>query len=334
MSEILLPQFLLTEDFKETTQGALSKEQVRGLSRLNPLRSTLAILWSLSLGAGIIALTVLWWHPVVVLLAVVGMGFVQHGLFVLVHDAAHFRLYNNRRLNYWVGTWLGAPGMVNLHAYRIVHRLHHNNLYSPIDPDLALMAGYPRGRWYLFRKLLVDLTGWTAPKTFGYFKGKPAPNAQTQKAVNPLEGLSAKSLQAAMRTKWLIRVLMVLQPATAFFLGVGVEYLVLWVLPIVTVLQAVLRIRAVMEHGAPENYESIYKMARTNLVPFWAKGWLFPHHVNYHIEHHLYPSIPHYHLPQAHNLLKEGGKLDHAEVIPMKTTLGKIFADPKPANLN
>jgi hypothetical protein len=30
-------------------------------------------------------------------------------------------------------------------TYRIIHRIHHNHLYEPIDPDLALMAGYPRG---------------------------------------------------------------------------------------------------------------------------------------------------------------------------------------------
>ena len=27
--------------------------------------------------------------------------------------------------------------------------------------------------------------------------------------------------------------------------------------------------------------------------------------MNYHIEHHLYPSIPYYNLPQIHSLIKE-----------------------------
>ena len=41
---------------------------------------------------------------------------------------------------------------------------------------------------------------------------------------------------------------------------------------------------------------------------------LFPHHVNYHIEHHLYPAIPHYNLSEAHRLLQDAGALDHSEV--------------------
>ena len=42
--------------------------------------------------------------------------------------------------------------------------------------------------------------------------------------------------------------------------------------------------------------------------------FLFPHQVAYHIEHHLFPSIPHYHLPEAHRLMRRAGALDDAEV--------------------
>jgi hypothetical protein len=31
-------------------------------------------------------------------------------------------------------------------TYRVIHRLHHNNLYGELDPDTALHGGYPRGR--------------------------------------------------------------------------------------------------------------------------------------------------------------------------------------------
>lgn len=53
--------------------------------------------------------------------------------------------------------------------------------------------------------------------------------------------------------------------------------------------------------------------------------------MNYHIEHHLYPSVPHDRLPECHRELRATGALDGAEVVPsLRETLGKIFAPPRP----
>jgi len=56
------------------------------------------------------------------------------------------------------------------------------------------------------------------------------------------------------------------------------------------------------------------------------RALLFPHHVNYHLEHHLYPAVPHYHLPQLHRLLDEKGALAGAEVRDLGATLRLVFA--------
>jgi fatty acid desaturase len=64
------------------------------------------------------------------------------------------------------------------------------------------------------------------------------------------------------------------------------------------------------------------------VAPAWLEWLIFPHHVNYHIEHHLYASVPHYHLPALHKELQKNRVLDGAEVVPFRVTLGKIFANP------
>jgi len=56
------------------------------------------------------------------------------------------------------------------------------------------------------------------------------------------------------------------------------------------------------------------------------RALLFPHHVNYHLEHHLYPAVPHYRLPRLHQLLVEKDALDGAEVRDLGETFGLIFA--------
>src|SRR4029078_10245754 len=98
--------------------------------------------------------------------------------------------------------------------------------------------------------------------------------------------------------------------------GSVVESLIVWILPLVTVRQAIMRLRAIAEHGATVDFSSPLTAARTNLAPAWLAGLIFPHHVNYHIEHHLYASVPQYNLPELHRELSSRGLLSGAEVIP------------------
>ncbi|MEC8061673.1 MAG: fatty acid desaturase, partial [Pseudomonadota bacterium] len=84
-------------------------------------------------------------------------------------------------------------------------------------------------------------------------------------------------------------------------------------------------------HGAVTDTGSPLTAARTNLGPAWLMWFLFPHHVNYHIEHHLVPSIPHYTLPRCHAELAAAGALDKAEVRLVGSSLARVLADPAPA---
>jgi fatty acid desaturase len=110
-----------------------------------------------------------------------------------------------------------------------------------------------------------------------------------------------------------------------------VQYLVLWVLPLVTVVQAILRLRAIAEHGATTDFSSPLTAARTNAVPGWLAWLIFPHAVNFHIEHHLYAAVPFYRLPALHREMRAHGLLDGAEVVSFRTTLGRIFAERAPS---
>jgi fatty acid desaturase len=101
---------------------------------------------------------------------------------------------------------------------------------------------------------------------------------------------------------------------------------------LVTVVQAILRLRAIAEHGATTDFSSPLTAARTNICPAWL-GWvIFPHHVNYHIEHHLYASVPHYNLPRLHDEMAARGVLDGAEVVAFTFTLRKVFAERAPTS--
>jgi fatty acid desaturase len=219
-------------------------------------------------------------------------------------------------------------------TYRVIHRLHHNNLYTDDDPDTAIHGGYPRGVAYLWKKLAQDALGLNAWKTFAYFFGAPAINRETSRALRPLDDTSPALRAAARGDRWWVAGVQVAAPLVALAAGgwTGLlQYLVLWVLPMLTVLQVILRLRAIAEHGAVTDLASPLTAARSNRTHGSAANWLgraflFPHHVNYHLEHHLYPAVPHYRLPAVHRALAARGVLDGAEVRDVPATLRAIFA--------
>jgi fatty acid desaturase len=317
------------EEFKDDFRRALPKELIERLTRRSAWRATLAVLSDFLVLAAAIALALAYWPNALVLVpAVIVIGTRQHALFVIAHDAAHYLLYERRWLNDAVGRTCAMVQGLSMRTYRVIHRLHHNHLYGELDPDTALHGGYPRGLLYLVRKLAKDLSGFTAWKTYAYFLGgAPALNTATNVAIRPLDDTSAKLREQARTDRNMVigfHIAMLIAFAAS---GHLVQYLVLWVLPLVTVVQAILRLRAIAEHGATTDFSSPLTAARTNLGPAWLRWLIFPHHVNYHIEHHLYASVPHYNLPRLHTELRRQGVLDGAEVIPFGTTLGKIFAE-------
>lgn len=322
------------EEFKDDFRKALPADLVQRLARVSPWRSAWSVAQELLVLGTFVAAALYWWTSWVVIPCVLLIGTRQHALFVLAHESAHYRLFEQRWLNDLVGRACATLQGLSMCTYRVIHRLHHNNLYGELDPDTALHGGYPRGKWYLLRKLLKDLSGLTAWKTYAYFLGgAPALNTQTNVALRPLDDTSAKLRDQARSDRNTVICFHLVALSVFALGGYLVEYLLLWILPLVTVVQAILRLRAIAEHGATTDFSSPLTAARTNLVPAWL-GWLvFPHHVNYHIEHHLYASVPHYHLPELHRELASRGLLENAEVLSFTGgTLGRIFADPAPAS--
>jgi len=307
----------------------LPAEVLAGLTRLSPWRSTLAVgttLVTIAVLLGVAWTNFTWW---VVIPAVVLIGIHEHALFVLAHDSAHYRLYETRWLNDAIGRLVGTIGGVSMMSYRVIHRLHHNNLYGEVDPDIALHGGYPRGKAYLVKKLVKDVCGFTAFKTYAYFFGNPAINANAQQVQRPLDDTSAALRTAARRDRWGVVAFHLGAPIVALGLGGPValaKFLVLWTLPLLTVIQPILRLRAICEHGAVTDLTTPLTAARTNLVGPVARFVMFPHHVNYHVEHHLFPAVPHYRLPQLHAELAQRGVFERAEVRPLKETFKRVFA--------
>ena len=245
--------------------------------------------------------------PVTIPLAVVVIGTRQLGLFILMHDAAHALLHANRRVNDWVGFWLCSS---SIRAYRPYHLQHHRFVQQTEDPDLVLSAPFPITRESFARKVLRDLTGQTFVKQrFGHI---------AQRIRARTAGESAIALfftELAKDRRFLIgNGLGFLLFAVA---GWGWVWLVMWLLPMMTWLPLVYRVRNIAEHAlVAVNQADPLRQARTTHANALERIVVAPYWVNYHCEHHLFTSVPCWNLPRAHALLARRGVTAAMEIQP------------------
>ena len=208
------------EEVRDAFREALPRVVVQRLTRRSAWKATAAVLHDVAVIAVAIGVALHFWpHPLAILVAVVVIGTRQHALFIIAHDAAHYLLYQRRWLNDAVGRACATAQGLSMCTYRVTHRLHHNNLYTEEDPDTAIHGGYPRGRRYFLDKLLRDLLGLNAWKTFAYFFGAPAINDDTQRAVRPLDDTSPQLRAAARADRWWVAGFHLLAPVLAWAAG-------------------------------------------------------------------------------------------------------------------
>jgi fatty acid desaturase len=271
----------------------LSPEQVQHLRGKSDLVGGLLVLHAWGLIAGSMALFVCWPNPISFVLAVMVIGTRQLGLAILMHDAAHGLLFDNRRLNEWVGTWLcAAPVFTSLALYRPYHVTHHRHTQQAEDPDLGLSAAFPITRKSLWRKIARDLTGRTAyRRRLEQFRRGLAKEWRTFAANLVLLG----TLSAA---------------------GYWWLYPVLWLVPLATWYQLVSRIRNIAEHAVVPDNDDPLRNTRTTRANWLERLFVAPYRVNYHLEHHLFMFVPCWRLPAAHRALLATGLGERMEIQP------------------
>jgi len=291
----------------------LTRAEISRLNRRSTWKGLAAIAWSWGwIGACLAAFCV---HPGV-LTFLVGWVIVsgRHlGLAILMHDAAHRPLLPSKKWNDRLGAWLAAyPMMTDMQVYRSIHLKHHKATWTEDDPDLSLATALPVTRASFRRKMIRDLTGRTGWQRYRFIARVSAGLSGNGKG---LEGATLRSVLTRFARRqygFLISNAALLAAVSAA--GHPEAFFLLWWLPALTGYSVVLRIRNIAEHAVIADPVDPLRNTRTTLAPFWLRFILAPYNVNYHLEHHLFMSVPWYNLPKAHRLLREKGILDRAEV--------------------
>lgn len=282
-----------------------SREEILELLRFDDRRSWAALVLNWGTIFGAMAMVAAWPNPITIILALFVIGGRQLGMSILMHEAAHRTLFKNRKVNDWVGNWLAAyPVWADTVPYRPYHLRHHAKNWTKDDPDLGLATPFPITRASLRRKIWRDLSGQTGYKRL---------MATLRRDLGMSAGKSVQTKSASMALRGvLITNLALLGLLTA--VGHPALYL-LWFGAWMTTYSLVMRIRAIAEHAMTPDPASPFQNSRTTLASWWERLFLAPNYVNYHLEHHLLMTVPHYNLPVFHRMLRERGLLESANVV-------------------
>jgi fatty acid desaturase len=220
------------------------------------------------------------WYPALLL-----HGFVIVTLFAPMHECVHRTAFETPSLNAWCGWVAGVISFYNFTFYRYYHTWHHRYTQDPhrdpelLDPKAASLAGYLAeisGLWFWpqrpwnFLKLALGRTSHI-PFIPESARGKIALSAAVQLGIYVA---AVASIIAGFPYCW--------------------EY---WFLPALLA-QPLLRAITIAEHTGCTVDDNGLTNTRTTRASWPVR--LFMWNMPYHTEHHLYPSIPFYQLPQAH----------------------------------
>jgi fatty acid desaturase len=269
-----------------------------------------------------IAMVAIWPNPFTYLLAVAIIGSRQLGLAILMHDGAHGALANGARLNMEISQWLCAyPIFAETQAYRRYHLQHHARTQQVDDPDLVLSAPFPITTASYRRKFWRDISGQT---------GFAQRRAQVLNACgDPTWPLARRAAHFWEKLGPQCVTNTVLFGALAAA-GVWWAYPLLWLVPLLSWMMVISRIRNIAEHAVVPDSDDPLRNTRTTRAGFLERLFVAPYWVNYHLEHHLLFYVPCYNLPRVHEILMRGGHAARMEVQPSYAAVMRL-ATAKPA---
>jgi fatty acid desaturase len=271
---------------------------------------TLAHFFLLAAGAILIFETEgTWWLAVALVLQAVFVN----TLFGAMHESVHYGAFRLRKLNDVLAFLAGAAILNNAGFYRHYHLAHHRYTQDPDrDPEL-ITSGTPR-TWgnYLLRVSSLPFLALRLRDIFLF----PFGYRGDVDYIHPAAWTEVRRWGRLLLAFYAALLVVSLALHTTFLLWV-------WVIPLLIGLP-LLRLYLVCEHTLCPNSDDGFANTRTTIsnpiVRFLM--WNLP----YHAEHHLFPNIAFYRLPEAHQYLRPHLKFVAKGYVQVNREIIKSFA--------
>lgn len=209
------------------------------------------------------------------------IGATIQGFGILMHEGVHGTMFRDKRCNRWVAFVCGLPSFLSVTAYRAGHLPHHRFERGTRDPDeLENFSRNPRVIALLFCLMLA------VGELFGFYR------------VGPANLFRAAPVE---RRAIVLEYALIVAVFVAAFAVIPLDAMLhAWILPALFARQLT-NVRTLAEHVLTrhgDRFTATRTVVSNRFVSF------FMCNLNYHIEHHLFPGVPWYHLPALHRLLE------------------------------
>lgn len=214
-----------------------------------------------------------------------------------MHEAAHATLFRSRRANRVAGVLWASTILVNWSMWRSFHLEHHAHTGSERDPKLKHKLEITRRRHYLLLPIgglafMAEL--WV--QSLGTLVGRFPAFGRTQK------GRAGIRIDAALLLALTVTVSVLLVVAPSLVVKV-------WLAPLLVTFCVALPATGVSEHYRCSLDGEVFattRSVRSNRL-FRFLVW----NNNFHVAHHLVPSVPFHHAPTLHAYLEP--RVEHFE---------------------
>lgn len=202
------------------------------------------------------------------------IGWFQFAIVQALHEAAHQILGKKDRRARRTAFAMTYPLALTL-QFRSQHLAHHRYFGDPErDPDFYGYGDFPTSKLGLAAHLARNATGLPALASF-------------IRKSRDTSDLAREGTEATREFASLLLTQGVLFLAFTLTLG-PVYYIVFWALPLLTVVKLCTAIRLLCEHGSRDKPFVWRSFSGTALQ----RNFLGAFGLNYHAEHHLYPTVP------------------------------------------
>lgn len=258
----------------------------------------------------------------------------QHALLTLMHDYSHYQFSRQRKQwNDLLGdVFTALPFFITIHGFRRNHQLHHRYAWTADDPNHVQVATKKR---YQFPKPYRQVLAEIFKHCIGYYTFAELKRYTVSAGMSIALPRSTQIHRAAFA---------IVLCAVVTVQGWWMAVLLYWLLPLATFLMAILYVRDLGEHfGLPKpGFDS----SRTVLPNWFERLLLAQNGVNFHAEHHRFPSIPFFRLHRLHRALMQDpayrreavvtsgyltgllGELSTAKVTPTLTAHAPVMTQP------
>lgn len=293
-----LPAVVADEFIQATARPTTSYRET--LRTIPSARNALTVLFLYGQTIGVLAGAIYLHHPAAWCVAFLLMGRAHAQFASLMHESAHRLLFANKRANDFVGTWLlGFVGFTSTAAYRRVHMAHHREEFGPDEPDIPLYANYPISPASFRRKLIRDATGRTGLKLLRQqLRGLRSPDPRVRNTLLKIIGVQLVLASIAVAS------------------GHPLLYVFMWLAPYLTVWRVINRLRSIAEHGGMAAHADRRISTHSVRQHFFARFFLVPYNIGFHLAHHVDSGIPFRSLPAYHRHLATAGYVTKAVEFP------------------